>query len=225
MLGHPTQGWQMSKIFIAVLVCIGAAPLGALAAEPVNLAEDTYKSDLGVIVLQVNWGRIWKCNKFENVQLQAMTFSRSPVDHRESISLELETPSKLFVDNKYLPYALVVQPGEYLLTAFDVKVARSGTDVVHILAGKEKLVREGKSIAGSFKVEPGEIVYVGHFGIECGAEPFLWRYYVDGRQEFVGSVEAFRKRYPFLKDVPVHFRLFSTRTIGEPYSLQDPIVK
>jgi hypothetical protein len=216
----------MRKFLRYAIAFLWALPTLVVAAEPVNLSEDTYKTDLGVILIQMNWGRTWKCGQFENAQLQALTFTKSPIDSPESVSLELETPSKLFSDNKFLPYAFVVQPGEYLLTAFDVKVARSMTDVGHIKGSKDNLIKDGKSIGGSFTVNPGEIVYVGHFGLDCGAEPFLWRYYLDGgRGEFERYIDGFRQKFPFVKNVPVQFRLFSTQTLGNPYSLQDPTVK
>lgn len=150
---------------------------------------------------------------------------KTPIESSEPITLELETPSRLFVDSKFLPFAYVVQPGEYVLTAFNVKIARSMTDVVNIMGSKEDLVKNGKPLGGTFTVNPGEIVYVGHFGLDCGAAPFLWRYYVGGREEFEKYIFGFRQKYPFVKTVPVQFRLFSTQTLGNPYSLQDPTVK
>ena len=206
-------------------VIFGALPTFVAAAEPVSLSESTYKTDIGVLIIQVNWGRAWKCGQFENAQLQALTFTKSPMDTPEPISLELATPSKLFVDNKFLPYAFVIQPGEYVLTAFDVKVARSVTDVAHILGSKENLIKEGKPIGGTFTVNPGEVVYVGHFGLDCGAEPFLWRSYIDGRDDFERYISGFRAKYPFAKQVPAQYRLFSTRLFGHPFALKDPTVK
>jgi hypothetical protein len=200
-------------------------PSLVIAAEPVNLSEETYKPDLGVIIVQMNWGRAWKCGQYENAQLQALTFTKSPIDGPEQVSLALETPSKLFVDNKFLPYAFVVQPGEYVLAGFDVKIARSVSDVAHIIGSKDNLIKDGKPLGGSFTVNPGEIVYIGHFGLDCGAEPFLWRYYIDGREEFEKYIEGFRQKYPFVKSVPVQFRLFSTQLLGNPFSLQDTTVK
>ena len=208
-----------------VVTIIGVLPSLVVAAESVDLSEDTYKAKLGIIIIQINWGRVWKCGKFENAQIQALTFSKSPIDRSEGVSLELETPSKLFVDNKYLPYAYVVQPGEYILTAFDVKVARSTTDVSHIKGAKDNLIKDGKPVGGTFTVNPGEIVYVGHFGLDCGAEPFVWRYYIEGRQEFERYIAGFKKKYPFVKEAPVQYRLFSTQQLGNPYSLQNPIIK
>jgi len=200
-------------------------PSLVVAAEPLNLSEGTYRADSGIVITQLNWGRAWKCGQFENAQLQALTFTKSPFDSPESASLELESPSKLFVDNKFLPYAFVVPPGEYALTAFDVKIARSRTDVAHIKGSKDNLIKDGKSVGGSFTVSPGEIVYIGHFGLDCGAEPFLWRYYLDGREEFERYVAAFREKYPFVKHVPVQYRLFSTRLLGAPFSLPESTVK
>ena len=200
-------------------------PSVVFSAEPVDLSQNNYKTDLGVLIIPINWGRAWDCGQFENAQLQALGFTKSPISGPEVTSLELETPSKLFVNNEFLPYAFVVQPGEYILSSFDVKVARSKTDIAHIKGSMDNLIKEGKPLGGSFTINSGEIVYVGHFGLDCGAEPFLWRYYIDGRKEFERYIEGFRQKYPFLKKVPVHFRLFSTKMFGNPFSLQKSVVK
>jgi len=204
---------------------LAAAPMFGMAAEPVPLRPDTYKSDLGVLIIQVNWGRTWKCGRYENSQLEALTFRKVPPDAPEPILIALESPSKLFVDNKFLPHAFVIQPGEYYLAAFDVKVARSVKDVGHLKGAEDVLVEGGKPVGGSFTINPGEIVYVGHFGLDCGQEPFLWRYYLESREEFEKYVQGFREEFPFVRQVPVQYRLFSTRPFGNPFSLKDPIVK
>ena len=215
----------MLKIALYVISTLGVAPSLVFAAEPIDLNEKSYKTKLGIIMTQVNWGRSWKCGQFENAQLQALTFSKLPNGEPGEESLELGTPSRLFVDNKFLPYAYVVQPGEYFLTAFDVKVARSRTDVLHINGSQDNLIKEGKPIGGAFNVKAGEIVYIGHFGLDCGAEPFLWRYFIDGREEFEKYVAGFREKYPFVKGTPVQFRLFSTKMFGGSYSLKRPTVE
>ena len=215
----------MAKPLRHALTILALAPSLVLGGEPIGLTEESYKADLAVIIIQMNWGRRWKCGQYENAQLQALTFTKSPIDSAEPVSIELETPSRLFVDNKFLPYAFVVQPGEYVLTAFDVKIARSRTDVAHIKGSKDNLIKDGKPIGGSFTVNPGEIVYVGHFGLDCSAEPFLWRYYIDGRAEFDRYIAGFREKFPFVKQVPVQYRLFSTRLLGNPFSLEDSTVK
>jgi hypothetical protein len=147
------------------------------------------------------------------------------MDTPEPITLDLVTPSKLFVDNKFLPYVFVIQPGEYALTAFDVKVARSSTDVAHIMGSRDNLIKDGKPAGGTFMVNPGEIAYIGHFGLDCGAEPFLWRTYIDGREDFERYVGGFREKFPFAKQLPVQYRLFSTDYFGRPFVLKDPTVK
>ncbi len=215
----------MFKSICYTVMILLVLPSLVISAEPVSLKENNYKADLGVIIIQINWGRTWKCGQFENAQLQALTFTKSTAGNTDNATLDLKTPSKLFVNNEYLPYAFVVHPGEYILSSFDVKVARSKTDIAHIKGSKDKLIKEGKPLGGSFTVNPGEIVYIGHFGIECGAEPFLWRYYINGRKDFERYIEGFREKYPFVKKVPVQFRLFSTQMFGNPYTLKDSIVK
>ncbi len=212
----------MKKSMQFLLAIITLLPALAIAAGPVELNEDSYKKEHGVIIVQINWGRTWECGQFENAQLQALTFTKN---NSEAVSLVLETPSRLFADNEYLPYAYVVQPGEYVLTEFDVKVAHSKTDIKHIKGTKDNLIKEGKPVGGTVTVNPGEIVYIGHFGLDCGAEPFLWRYYIDGRSEFVKYISGFRKKFPFVKDVPVQYRLFSTNSLGTPYALDEPTVE
>lgn len=207
------------------MAILAVLPSLVIAAEPADLDEATYRADLGVILIQINWGRTWNCGQYENAQLQALTFTKSPADRPDGVSLELETPSRLFVDNEFLSYAYVVQPGDYLLTAFDVKVARSTTEVIHIKGTRDNLIKGGKPVGGSFTVNPGEVVYIGHFGLDCGAEPFLWRYYIEGRSEFERYIEGFRQKYPFVKHVPVQFRLFSTQVLGSPYALDEPVVE
>jgi len=80
-----------------------ALPASALAAAPVPLTPESYQPDLGVLIIQVNWGRVWKCGAYENAQLQALAFTRFAPAASTPVSLELETPSKLFVDDRYLP--------------------------------------------------------------------------------------------------------------------------
>ncbi|MCC6139401.1 MAG: hypothetical protein IT389_02155 [Nitrospira sp.] len=211
-------------LFGLAIFCSGCAASYMKTGGPVSLSKDTYKADLGVLIIQVNWGRVWKCGQFENAQLHAFTFTKSPIDTPEPVSLDLEMPSKLNVDNKFLPYAFVIQPGEYVLTGFDVKIARSVTDVGHIKGSKDNLIKDGKPVGGTFTVNPGEIVYVGHFGLDCGAEPFLWRSYIQDRENFERYIAGFRIKFPFVAQVPVHYRLFSTELLGRPFALKGSIV-
>jgi hypothetical protein len=99
-------------------------------------------------------------------------------------------------------------------------VARSSSDVVHLKGDAANLIKDKKSIGGTFTVAPGEIVYIGHFGLDCAKEPFLWRYYIEGRKDFDRYVAGFRKEFPFVQNKPVQFRLFSTIMFGQAYSLE-----
>ena len=42
--------------FLSYVMALLTLPALAIAAEPVNLSADTYKPDLGVLIIQVNWG-------------------------------------------------------------------------------------------------------------------------------------------------------------------------
>lgn len=216
---NTSVGAHMTKVWGAFLALMLTS---ARAAEPVELSKKTYKPGGSVVTLGINWGRTWKCGSYENAQLQALTFRKAPLSADNPTTLDLKTPSKLFVDNKFLPYAFVVEPGEYILTGFDVKVARSVRDVGHLKGDESNLLNDGKPTAGSFAVGAGEMVYIGHFGLDCGAEPFLWRYHLENRGEFDRWVSQFRDKYPFASDLKSQFRLFATTTLGNPFSPEGP---
>jgi len=175
-----------SLILIASLLGAGVA----LTAKPVDLNEESFDAssgEHGVILFEVNWGRRWNCAGADNAQL-----------------------------NRFSPYALLIEPGEYALTGFDVKIAWSMTDIVHAVWNAEKA-----GYAGTFTVAPGEFVYIGHFGLDCSSEPIPWRYYIEGADEFDRYVEGFRERFPFVGEVTVEFRLFQSTLFGTEYSLFD----
>ena len=213
----------MIKALRTALLLLAAQNLSA--AEPITLSESAYRPDGGVLMLGVNWGRTWKCGRYENAQIEALSFRRFPLTSDNQLSLELKTPSKLTVADKFLPYAFAVEPGEYILTGFDVKVALSVSDVGHLKGSEANLVKDGKPIGGRFTVNAGEAVYIGHFGLDCGAEPFLWRYYLENRKEFESWVAQFREEYPFAKHLPAQFRLFETTSLGNPFSLANPTIE
>jgi len=202
-----------SLIIIASLLGAGVAS----AQKPVDLNEESFSAssgEHGVIVFEVNWGRRWSCAGADNAQLQQLTFTYT-ADGRAS-TVDLRTPSRLQVDNRFIPYALLIEPGEYGLTGFDVKIAWSMTDIVHAVWNAEKA-----GYAGTFTIAPGEFVYIGHFGLDCSSEPIPWRYYIEGADEFERYIEGFRERFPFVGNVPVQFRLFETTLFGTEYSLLD----
>jgi hypothetical protein len=169
------------------------------------------KAEKAVVIYGVNWGRQWGCAGFENAQLQKLVFSR--IGSAEDIVLK--TPSKLFVENISKPYAIIVTPGEYALTGFDIKVAESMKEVGHINAGSTELFQDGKPIGGTFKVNAGEIVYIGDFGLDCvGEQPIPWRYYIE-KEDFESFVAGFREKYEFIDDRGAIYRLFQTDKFGQ----------
>jgi hypothetical protein len=215
-------GKRWKFLLSTIVVCRIAA---AMAAEPVELTEKTYAAEgqrRGTILLHVNWGRMWHCGKYENAQLQQLSFSKLPLDPTDKGRNDVRLSGwKLTAGNVYQPYGLLIEPGEYALSEFDVKVAASVTEIGHAHGDRSTLIKDGKAVGGSFSVAPGEIVYIGHFGVDCAGEPILWRTYVEGRQEFDRYVLGFHKRFPFTKDTPVMFRLFATDIFGKPYDLTD----
>lgn len=214
------------KIFTKyILVVVAAFQFGvANANELVKLTKSNYKTygkDKSVIILQINWGRFWKCGGYDNAQLQYLNFTKLQPKGKadKPVVLKFNNPSKLTAKNIYLPYAYIIKPGEYAVTAFDVKVARSGSNIDHLKSTKEKLLKNGNPRGGTFRVVANEAVYIGSFGLDCKKQPILWRYYIDGRNEFDRFVKGFRWKYSFIKKMPVTYRLFSTRTFGKSYSL------
>ena len=207
----------------AAIFALAVARL-APGAEPTLLSEREYKdhgSSQGVVLLHVNWGRKWKCGGFENAQLESITFARRSGDGASTgtTTLELPTSSKLLADDAFKPYAILVTPGEYILSGYDLKTARSVSDIAHIRAEESQLVRNGEPVGGAFSVAPGEVVYIGHIGLDCAHDPIPWRYYIEGKEEFDGYVAGFRKRFPFIGNTPVVYRLLTTKLFGEAYSL------
>ena len=175
------------------------------------------KNEKAVILFGVNWGRHWGCAGFDNAQLQNLTFSRvdPATGDLSGEDIVLNTPAKLFAKNTSVSYAIIVEPGEYALAGFDIKIARSQSDVRHIKAKNIDLFENGKPAGGSLKVNAGEIVYIGDFGLDCaGGEPIPWRYYVQKR-DFESYVVGFKERYKFVGDKQVTYRLFQTNKYGE----------
>jgi hypothetical protein len=200
------------------------APGTVLVEEVRRDAYDYTKGRKGVVLLSVNWGRRWGYCGFENVQLRSLAFDRIPVEKPGDDprpDLVLEGPA-LMATPEFADYALLVEPGEYALTAYDIKTARSGRPVGGFRAGRTRLIQDGKPVAGSFDVRASEVIYIGHFATECiqeRGEPVPWRYYAEGAEAFKMYLDKVKKKYPFLDLQNVEFRLFRTTTIGSEYRL------
>ena len=160
----------------------------------------------------------------ENAQLLRLTFTRLPLDASSPV-LSVKTPSRLFVGDRYLPYAYVVDPGTYAITGFEVKIAKSQWFVQHMIGAQADLFENGVPVGGTFEVTANEVVYIGHFALDCTQETIPWRYYLKDRKEYDELVSGFRKYFPFAAALKIRFRLFETSMFGQPFSLPDEPVE
>src|SRR5262245_22259743 len=92
------------------------------------------------------------------------------------------------------------------LSAFNIKVARSVSDVGSWLAKRSELLKDGRPQGGSFKVAAGEIVCIGNFFLDCHQRSNLWRYYTEGSENFQVHVAQFKQKYLFLALYRLAFR-------------------
>jgi hypothetical protein len=203
-----------------VLMLLASPP----ATAQVPLSADTFRqsgSDKGMVILQVNWGRYWKCGPYENAQLQRLAFRRITGNNDSPArgDWELSPSSSLIAKPSFEPYVMLLEPGQYALSGFKFKVAVSPSSVKVVEVDSSKLIVSGKPVGGSFNVAAGEAVYIGHFGVDCHGEPTPWRFYIEGKDEFDRYVDGFHKHFPFAKDAVVTYRLFQTEQFGQPYDL------
>jgi hypothetical protein len=211
---------------ITVVVVFGLTAVASIAGIPPELTKKNFKASdetQAIVILHINWGRSWDCGGFENAQLQKLGFIQRMSEEgskEEPYEINLKTPSRLFVKDSFVPYVLLVEPGQYALSEFDVKVARSRSDVGHFTASADELIENRESIGGGFAVNAGEISYLGHFGLDCSGQPIPWRYYIEGRDDFDRYVEGFRAEYPYTNYLPVKYRIFRTKQFGEEYDLE-----
>jgi len=213
---------RVGLFFVSLLVTIVPGTTAYAYEELTNKNAHRLDTD-GLILLEVNWGRQWGCAGLDNAQLQKMTFVRmaGPADPGRDSRIKLKTPSRLFVDNRYQTYALLVEPGVYALSGFDIKVAHSTSKVGHLVADSDDLFAGETPTGGTFSVAQGEVVYIGNFSLDCSQEAVPWRYYIEEQEEFDRYVAWIREKYPSLGEHPVKFRLFSTERFGNNYSLQN----
>lgn len=193
----------------------------ANAASP--LSKRAYLNDgatRGVVLFVVDWSLNWRCGGADNAQNQAFSFQRLSAvgDTEDRIDV---TPASPLLTKLPKFYAFLVEPGEYALSAFRFKIARSASDVSVVEGNPGQLIVDGKATGGSFNVGAGEIIYVGHFGVDCNGSPQPWRFYMNGREPFDEYVSGVRKEYPFLADAPITFRLFRSpsQAFGLDYEL------
>lgn len=209
---------------LAILVSY-LASFGAIA-QSAPLTSENYIQDgakKGVVLLSVRWDRKWRCANFENAQLRLLGFdhlpSKRPMDD-EGADLLLNDAPLLMTKPIFDDYAFLVEPGQYGLSKLHMKAARSTTDVGVAKVGRERLFKDGLPEGGTFNVAAGEIVYIGHFYIDCYKEPSLWRYYIEDREGFDSYLAKQKKKVPELDITKAKFQLFKSSYFGRDYELK-----
>jgi len=181
-------------------------------------------SKKGVVLLAVNWNRKWNCGSFENAEIRSIGFDLLPKRYND----DKHTPDFILngssFDNRgFINYAFLLEPGKYAISYTDVKVAKSMSDVGHFTAHRSNLFKSGKPKGGTFTINKGEVVYVGHFALDCAGKPMVWRYYTedkDGFNKYVNKyVNKYKSYYPYINLNNVQFRLFKTNLFGNDFSL------
>jgi hypothetical protein len=206
--------------------CVALPALGqgvATRFEKLDFEEyERQKAAKGVVLLAVNWNRSWGCGGFENAQLRSIGFDRLPLTKTTD-----EPPPDVLLDDAPLlltkpgfdDYALVVEPGEYAFSTFEIKAARSVNDIGFFRGKRSVLMKGGEALAGSFKVAAGEMIYIGHFALTCSGGPAPWRYYLKDRaglDEYLAKVKA---KFRGLDAEKAQYRLFRTTKMGQDYAL------
>ena len=209
-------------LLTALLVLLAGCTSSALTRPKQEVTAESYRKDTakGFVVLSALWGRTWNCGQCVNGQLWSFGFDRLPSetaadDATADVVLE-GSPS--YGGGPATNYVLALDPGEYALATFAIKVA-STTDAKIASVGRARLYEGGKPIGGTFSVKAGELVYIGHFGLDCYKEPTIWRYYPGGREGFEHYKQVVKKQYPFLDVRHMQFRLFQTAHLGRDYVL------
>lgn len=177
----------------------------------------------GTVLLAVRWDRRWKCAGFENAQLRRLAFDKLPIrrsSEDNGADLVLADAPLVMTKPRFDDYAFVVAPGEYALVGLHIKVASSESDVRLAKIGRDRLIKDGQPEGGSFKVGPGEVVYIGHFYLDCYKEPTLWRYYPEDVAGFHTYLAGVAKLHPEIDVSKVQFRLFKTGYFGRDFELK-----
>lgn len=215
-----------SLLLAATLSCTVLPVWAQASAAAVPLTSDAYSQSAtakGVVLFAVRWDRRWKCGGFENAQLRLIAFDKLPTSRAgedQNADLVVADAPLLMTSPKFDDYAFLLEPGEYALSGLHIKVAASESDVRIAKVGRERLIKEGNPEGGSFVVGPGEVVYIGHFYLDCLKEPILWRYYLEDRESFDAYVVKTKKKFPELDTTKVNFRLFKTPFFGRDFELK-----
>lgn len=203
----------------ALASCMGTGSEPRAVGVTVGTASENVDPSTGTVVFAVGWGRQWGCGSYENAQLEELGFSKlggGAFDAGKPADILAKAPR--FSTGSHIVENLVftVAPGQYAFDRFRIKVARSVSDVGRVSVGPEDLFKDGQPIGGTFSVSGGEVVYIGHFGIDCEIEPIPWRFYIDGRDDYAKYVAELSDEHPALRGREVKFRPLNTRNFGGP---------
>lgn len=215
---------QAQVLAFALVLLGGVVPCHAGGDVYPKLTRSSFNSaagSKGVVLLAVRWDRRWGCADYENAQLRVIGFDRLPSSKSDQNrpDILLDDAPRLMTKPEFDNYALLVDPGEYGLSGFMIKVAKSTTAVDYISAERSNLYKDGKPVGGSFVVAAGEVVYIGNFYLDCYKSPTLWRYYSEGRTGFEKHMAEFKHEYPYLDTTKTIYRLFETKSFGNHYEL------
>jgi hypothetical protein len=211
----------LNLFLFALLILFLAHPSDAdAAAELTAKSYRKHSQNMGVVLVAVSWGRQEACGDYESAQLERLEFNRWP-DANEgnktdsAARLKLTSPMRVMVDPVFTNYGFMLKPGEYALTEFSVKVAKTGSDVRYVLADKQDLIENGAPTAGTFTINPGEVVYIGNFFVDCAGEhPVPWRYFTENGLGWTSHQIEFKHKFEFLANAPIVYRLFKTQRFG-----------
>jgi len=179
--------------FIYSIVC--ALFLNAILVQATELKKSDYikkSNEMGVILIDVNWGRQWNCGGYENAQLESLRFENVSLEgeaHNKYTEIKLESPSRLFVKNHFLNYGFIVKPGKYAFTEWSIKDAKSVQDVGYLKASHDEMVDGEIYHGGTFEVGANEIIYIGNMFLDCLQSPIPWRYYTEGKANFKSHIK------------------------------------
>lgn len=210
-------------LLTTLIVLVSGCTSSGVSRPKQEVTAESYGKDQtkGLVVVSAMWGRTWKCAQFENGQLRSFGFDRLP-----SQTTADDAPADVVIEDSpdsaegpAKNYVLALEPGEYGLATFAIQVASSATDVKTANVGRARLFEGRKPIGGTFTVKAGELVYIGHFGLDCYKEPTIWRYYPEGRVGFDHYKQVIKKQYPFLDVDTMQFRLLKTSVLGRNYVL------
>ncbi|MCA9471969.1 MAG: hypothetical protein KC594_07895 [Nitrospira sp.] len=177
-----------------------------------------YASTKGVVLLAASWSRVWGCGGFENAELRSIGFDRLVEPQGKDNPPEFVINGTADISG-FINYAFLLDPGTYAISHVNVKVAKSIVNVGYLKASRRELFDSDVPKGGTFEIRPGEVVYIGHFGLDCANQPMLWRFYLEDKKDFEAYVSSYKTHYPYLALDAVQYRLFKTQMFGTDFSL------